>query len=495
MNILNYNRISVLNISRSCFYLAATLVGASLVVISHAYGQSFSRNGDTAKIKMRDQSVELSLKVKDSFTFAAVGDIIEMQPFTKMGDPSVQKLVNILRSADFTVANMESMIVDFDTYTGPRGANLATKEVADDLAAMGIKMVTKANNHTFDGGEQGLLENFRQLERVGIIHVGAGKNLSEARMPRYYQTGKGLAGMVGIYADSSLTSPSGGDGATYLVDGFGGKVGNNALKLQIYRGVTEDQMKQLRLMRDSINLRRVEVDNPIDLNTEEKAGSLDLFDTHFVVSDKPGELYYEMNHNDEQDIMRNIKTGKQFSDFMVATIHWHQNRYAFQHYSFDHYPADYQIKLAHEAIDNGADAFTAHGVHTIKGVEIYKGKPIFYGLSNFVFQMQIMPAPYVNPTRDPGAGEVNEVRWAWLQNKVNLEALLTTSHFENGHLTEVRIYPVDLGQNFRVGSQVGIPKSPNSEIANKILKEVQKYSEPFGTKITIEDDVGVIRIP
>jgi hypothetical protein len=34
--------------------------------------------------------------------------------------------------------------------------------------------------------------------------------------------------------------------------------------------------------------------------------------------------------------------------------------------------------------------FAAQGVHTIKGVEIYKGKPIFYGLSKFVFQAGIM---------------------------------------------------------------------------------------------------------
>ncbi len=452
------------------------------------------RNADPSTVKLRDQAGELATKVKSSFTVAAVGDIIQMQPFSKMNDPAVQKLVKILREADLTVANMESLIVDFDSYTGFKSANLATKEVADDLAAMGIKMVTKANNHTFDGGEAGLWENFRQLERVGIIHVGAGRTMTEARMPRYYQTGKGLAGMVGIYGDAAPAGPGGSpSAASYWVDGFGGKVGNNALRLTTYNGVTAEQFAQLKAMRDSINARRSEVAEPTELAPDEP-GVLEVFDTRFKVTPKPGEFSYEMNRADEQDIMRNIKTGKQFSDFMLATIHWHQNRFAFQHYSFDNYPADYEIKFAHEAIDHGADVFVGHGVHTIKGVEIYKGKPIFYGLSNYVFQMQIMPIGSANPTRDPGAGEMNELRWAWLQKPANLQALLATSRYENGQLAEVRIYPVDLGQTFRPGSQIGIPKAPSPEVARKILEEVQTYSKPFGTVIAIENDVGVIRI-
>ncbi len=37
-------------------------------------------------------------------------------------------------------------------------------------------------------------------------------------------------------------------------------------------------------------------------------------------------------------------------------------------------------------IDAGADVFVGHGPHVLRGIEIYKGKPIFYSLSNFIFQ-------------------------------------------------------------------------------------------------------------
>jgi hypothetical protein len=32
-------------------------------------------------------------------------------------------------------------------------------------------------------------------------------------------------------------------------------------------------------------------------------------------------------------------------------------------------------------------------------------------------------------------------------------------------------------------------------MAREILTKIQKYSEPFGTKISIEDNIGVIRVP
>jgi len=232
--------------------------------------------------------------------------------------------------------------------------------------------------------------------------------------------------------------------------------------------------------------------------------------------DRPGEHSFDMNPQDRREMLTQIRTGKQASDILVTNFHWHQNRYDFQAYSHDHFPADFEIKFAHEAIDQGVDVFVAQGVHTIKGVEIYKGKPIFYGTSNFVFQSAIMPegkgklpaAPGQEPRTggfgggrrgaapaDPNAivGE-HETQGFW-QLKANLESMLTYSHFENGKLTEVRIYPVDLGQTPRVGSQVGIPKRPTPEVAKKILDEIIEYSKPFGTKIQVVNGVGIIRIP
>jgi poly-gamma-glutamate capsule biosynthesis protein CapA/YwtB (metallophosphatase superfamily) len=517
-------------------------LSVALLIAGFAWGQ-LSTQGRQPE-KRRDQNVELAMKIRHPFTLVAVGDMLQMVPFSRNIDPDIQFLMKIMREADMTVANAENMTMDMDNYTGTTSHHQAPKEVADDWVNMGIKMVTKANNHTWDLGEAGLYQHLRELERVGIIHVGTGRTMLEARMARYAGTPKGTVGLIGIYTESSQLS---------------------AAPTGRVVPVTPEQMKQLSAIRDSIMARRTEVENRFEpprdpegtltlfgvkfgigvapaapgLPRQREAGAsqsntlrlttyngvtaeqmaqlraiagdagtgdtLSAFGVMFRVTPKPGEYSYEMNQQDHRDILREVRTGKQFSDFLVVAAHWHQNRFAFQSYSFDHYPADFQIKLAHDVIDQGADAFVAHGVHTLKGVEIYKGKPIFYGVSNFVVQEQMYqswrdarggggtkpPTPLTGPI--VGDGEVNEALWEWMQQPDNFEVLLTSSHYEKGQLAEVRLYPVDVGGPDRPGSQLGIPRKPAPRVANRILEKVAEYSKPFGAKITIENGVGIIR--
>jgi poly-gamma-glutamate synthesis protein (capsule biosynthesis protein) len=73
--------------------------------------------------------------------------------------------------------------------------------------------------------------------------------------------------------------------------------------------------------------------------------------------------------------------------------------------------------------------------------------------------------------------------------------MVATSHFEGGRLVEIRLYPVDLGLgNQRPMSRMGIPMTPTPEIAQRILTEMQELSKPFGTKIEIKDNIGIIRV-
>ena len=68
---------------------------------------------------------------------------------------------------------------------------------------------------------------------------------------------------------------------------------------------------------------------------------------------------------------------------MIATIHAHQGDSVLQSFLFEDHPPDFLVELAHQSIDNGADAFVGHGPHILRGIEIYKGKPIFYDLGEF----------------------------------------------------------------------------------------------------------------
>ena len=46
---------------------------------------------------------------------------------------------------------------------------------------------------------------------------------------------------------------------------------------------------------------------------------------------------------------------------------------------------DFQVEIAHAAIDSGADVVIAHAEHYPLAIEIYQGKPIYYGLGSFCF--------------------------------------------------------------------------------------------------------------
>ena len=82
-------------------------------------------------------------------------------------------------------------------------------------------------------------------------------------------------------------------------------------------------------------------------------------------------------------VLRNIKNAGQFGDFVVAAAHIHQSRSILETQHLSTRPPAFYVELAHQAIDAGADVFVGTGVQTLRGVEIYNGKPIFYGLGEF----------------------------------------------------------------------------------------------------------------
>ena len=63
------------------------------------------------------------------------------------------------------------------------------------------------------------------------------------------------------------------------------------------------------------------------------------------------------------------------ADVVVASFHWGLHREVLQ----------YMTEIGHAAIDAGADLVVGHGPHYSLPVEVYRGKPIFYGLGSFSF--------------------------------------------------------------------------------------------------------------
>ena len=75
------------------------------------------------------------------------------------------------------------------------------------------------------------------------------------------------------------------------------------------------------------------------------------------------------------EFQKDITALRSQADIVVASCHWGLGRE----------PLQYMTDIAHAAIDAGADIVMGHGPHYLLPIEIYKGRPIFYGLCNFTF--------------------------------------------------------------------------------------------------------------
>jgi poly-gamma-glutamate synthesis protein (capsule biosynthesis protein) len=139
--------------------------------------------------------------------------------------------------------------------------------------------------------------------------------------------------------------------------------------------------------------------------------------------------------------------------------------------------AEFLPEFFHQVIDAGADVVMRSGPHILGGVEIYKGKPIFYGLNSLFFIVGGAQA---------GTNPEHRQRTGFYDSAVGV------TEFKGGRPSVVRIYPITTIVD-RVAA-FGGSKIATGADAKRILERIQKESEPFGTQIRVENDVGVIRI-
>jgi poly-gamma-glutamate capsule biosynthesis protein CapA/YwtB (metallophosphatase superfamily) len=466
---------------------AALCCALGLPGTPYALGQAPAMNTPAAR-SHRSWQAETVMKIQAPFTVAAVGDVIIPQPIYD-DDPRFQGLIDHIRKADVGFGNMESTLVDFGHFIGPVAGTEAPLRTGQSLEAMGFTLMSRANNHTFDGGVMGMISTDEALDKLGIAHAGTGMDLQQARAARYLETPKGRVGLVSIFSvdDSSHYGPSFDKTlATERNGDIGGAPGADPLHLIAYHVVGPDELQRMEQIARSVYGRRGGSVLPAGDGQPER---FKFFDEWYEAGPDPGDIRYAMDPADERGILESIRNGKIYSDFVIVNIHAHQTgSYKRQGIGgVDHSVPAFLIKLAHDSIDNGADLFVVEGMHALRGVEIYKGKPIFYDISNFVFQFGLQFGRGYDILD-------NERHMSGLENPASEITVLTTSRYDKGKLTEVRLYPVDLGGAQRPISRMGIPLTPAPAQARSILRDMQEYSKPFGTNISIENDVGVIRV-
>lgn len=467
-----------------CCAIAAAMVAGCLCFVlptADLLAQNARGMPDGFKFAPRDLSKELANKTTGTYVVTAVGDVLMQEPMSTLMSPD---LLQVLRGANTTIGNMEVYLVDRRNWAFGFGNNWSPKEMAKDYADMGFDMLVSGEGA---GGEAGMRSSMKYLDEQGIGLAGYGANLAIARQPVFQYTTHGRIALVAAYPVTGNA-----DWAQGLTGDQG--YGLNPMRLTAWNVVTKEQLQVLKGIRDSIVAYR---NRPGSLNPmpvpEDLPDRVTIFDDRYIVGPKTGEYHYEMNPDDHKSNVLAVRNAKEYADFSIFSMHVHQNRYAFQAYSQDNYPAKYLIDLTHEMVDNGMDMYIGHGNHTMQGIEIYKGRPIFYNLGNFSVHRFGADDSGLGPQTSIERGETGN---QWLQQPSNLSAYVATNTYKDGVLQEIRIYPVDLGmRQSRPWSRTSVPMTPSPEAAKEILANVQKYSEPFGTKISIENGVGVIRVP
>lgn len=109
-----------------------------------------------------------------------------------------EELESILKNADYRIFNLETAIYDGNTPIKKAGPNVSAPTAClNGYKALGADLLSIANNHVYDHGEEGFLSTISALESYGIDSVGGGKTVSEAKKPYVFT----LAGKrIGVYA-------------------------------------------------------------------------------------------------------------------------------------------------------------------------------------------------------------------------------------------------------------------------------------------------------
>ena len=417
------------------------------------------------------------------FSMALTGDSIITRKLSVYSEPAFMRIIELSRNADVGFTNLEMLFHDYEPYASAASGGTymrAEPALVKDLVWAGFDMVSRANNHSGDYGVLGMNLTTKYVAAAGLVQAGVGQSLAEAREAKFLETPKGRVAIISVastFPDSSRAGKTRGD--------MPARPGLNPLRFTTTTTVTPERLAVLR-----------EISSEITGRPAQGGGnSINFFGTRFVAGDKPG-TRTEPLKEDLDEIAAVVKNAAGLADYTLVTIHAHEG-------GRDRLlPADFLVTFARAMIDAGADLFVGHGPHVLRGVEMYKGKPIMYSLGDFIFQNETLLrlpsenyAPYdLGPTAH--VNDFNDQRYnfdksGFPADPMIWEAVVAVPKFRGEQLTELALHPITLGHG-KARSVRGRPMFAEGALGQKILGDIVKLSAAFGTKITIRNGVGYV---
>lgn len=97
------------------------------------------------------------------------------------------KLIDIMSDSDIMMINNEFPYSNRGTPTANKTFTFRAKpETVNYLCDMDVDVVSLANNHAYDYGEEAFIDTMDTLSSAGIAYVGAGRNIDEASSAVFY---------------------------------------------------------------------------------------------------------------------------------------------------------------------------------------------------------------------------------------------------------------------------------------------------------------------
>jgi poly-gamma-glutamate synthesis protein (capsule biosynthesis protein) len=444
------------------------------------------------------------------FNIALTGDVMLNRRVSLHDEPAFLKLRSILQSADAAFANLETTVRH--AHQGSPTTSYATyttmpPEMLSELKWLGVNLLSSANNHSYDFGEGGVLATIEHLAKAELVHAGLGRNLSQARAPGYLDTRNGRVGLVAATTTFYPWSRAGEERPDMQ-----GRPGVNALGFKIEYHVPARTLEVLREAAQALGFTKDSERKSKHFYSASEVPGFGANEVSFLgatfKANAESSFVGKADARDMADNLKWIREARRQADWVVASIHSHD----FAHKSVVSAsrqaemtePMECVSQFAHGAIDAGADLVVGHGSHTVLGIEIYRGRPIFYGLGNFFFQNETMtafpsdsyerfglnadatPADFLDARTDSDRrGHPSEPTF-W-------ESMLVTCRFENRQLKCIALYPVDCGYG-RPRAQRGRPLMAGSQLKERVIDRIEALSRAFGTKIVRSGDCAVIEL-
>lgn len=450
---------------------------------------------------------------------AAAGDAMLSHRLSVYREERFLRLAEVLRGADASVCNLEMPIHSLDMAHMLAEGSYGTShpDTASELKWMGFNMVSTASNHVFDFGAPGMLASREKLDEAGMVHAGTGRNLSEARSAAYLDTARGRVALLG--AASSF--PEWARAGEQRHD-FAGRPGVSFLRYETVHTLDERAFTEFQRLNAGLGFERV-AEAQKRGGHRGTAGADEMYfqpTTKLINGEEfPGVKFVKgtqfgskttAHKPDLDDILRWVRDARRQADWVVFNLHAHEGPFpvpgdtrSVGPAGVRDVPADFMVECAHACIDAGVDVFVSHGPHQVRGIEIYKGRPIFYSLGEFIFQNETVlrwPADsYRHYGLDNSAtpADYNDARTGggkkgFPANPDYWRSVVPVCEFKGGKLDTIELYPIDLGHG-KSRTTRGRPLLAEGPIAERVIQDLQKLSQPYGVEIGRVGDKWVIQ--